>query len=130
VMGAIKKVGNIKKTTAKKNIKKSDSKSNSKNNSEKLQNAIKKQKKKTNLLKLCSGMNNYAEDANDKEIIKRFKTTITSSVGEDISKVSLFTILKKPEEVKMSDFNESIQPYIKHYIFMLNRSLNRKPKKK
>jgi hypothetical protein len=130
-MSTIRKPGKInKKTTAKEPKNKTKSKSNSKNNSNKMQIASKKQKKKTNLLKLCSEMNIYANDANDKEIIKRFKTTITSSVGEDISKTSLFTILKKPEDVKMAEFNESIQPYIKHYIFMLNRSLSRKPNKK
>ena len=30
-------------------------------------------KRKTNLLRLCSEMNKYVTDANDKEIIKRFK---------------------------------------------------------
>ena len=75
-------------------------------------------------------MNKYAEDANDKEIIKRFKTTITSSISEDISKVSLFNILKKPEEVNMSEYSESIQPYIKHYLFMVNRSAHKNSKKR
>jgi hypothetical protein len=126
-MSIMRKPGKINKAST---AVKSRKKTNSKSITDKLQIASKKQKKKTNLLKLCSTMNNYANDANDKEIIKRFKTTITSSVGEDISKSSLFTILKKPEEVKMADFNESVQPYIKHYIFMLNRSLNGKPNKR
>ncbi|MBN2402778.1 MAG: hypothetical protein JXN64_10300 [Spirochaetes bacterium] len=113
-----KAVKSGKKNTSKKNIKKNASDKNS--------TAAKKAKKKINLLKLCSVMNNYADDANDKEIIKRFKTTITSSVSEDISKTSLMNILKKPEEISTNDFSESIQPYIKHYLFMVNRSLNKK----
>ncbi len=114
----------------KSNVIKSGKKMRTKKNSDKGSINFKKQKKKTNLIKLSSVMNNYADDANDKEIIKRFKSTITSSVAEDISKTSLLTILKKPEDAKMSDFSESIQPYIKHYIFMVNRSLNRKTNKK
>lgn len=111
-----------KKSTAGKTITKKSADKNSA--------AAKKAKKKTNLLKLCSVMNNYTYDANDKEIIKRFKTTITSSVSEDISKTSLMNILKKPEDVSTNDFSESIQPYIKHYLFMVNRSLNKKYIKK
>ena len=97
-----------------------------KKNVEKASGSSKKIKKKVNLLKLCSEMNKYTEDANDKEIVKRFKTSITSSVNEDISKTNLITILKKPEDVNMSDFPENIQPYIKHYIFMVNRSKKKK----
>ena len=97
-----------------------------KKNVEKAPVSSKKNKKKVNLLKLCSEMNNYADDANDKEIIKRFKTSITSSVNEDISKVSLNIILKKPGDVNMGDFPENIQPYIKHYLFMVNRSKRKK----
>ena len=82
----------------------------------------KKQKKRTNLLRLCSEMNQYAIDANDKEIVKRFKTTITSSVTDDISKTSLMTILKKPEDININIFSENLQPYLKHYLFMINRS--------
>jgi hypothetical protein len=118
---AMKTVKSDAKKTAKKNI--------SKRNTDKTSSASKKQKKKTNLLKLCSLMNKYANDANDKEIIKRFKTTITSSVSEDISKISLFNILKKPEDINMNEFSESIQPYIKHYLFMYNRSLSKKAHK-
>ncbi|MBN2041844.1 MAG: hypothetical protein JW864_17545 [Spirochaetes bacterium] len=88
--------------------------------------AAKKPRKKVNLLKLCAEMSNYADDANDKEIVKRFKTSITSSVNEDISKVNLSIILKKPADVDISIFPENIQPYIKHYLFMVNRSKRKK----
>ncbi|MFH0974814.1 MAG: hypothetical protein V1874_03410 [Spirochaetota bacterium] len=118
------KPGNSRKATT------VNSKTKVKKKSDKVSNASTKQKKKINLLKLCSVMNNYSDDANDKEIIKRFKTTITSSINEDISKTSLATILKKPEDVNIGDFSESIQPYIKHYLFMFNRSTNNKLKKK
>ncbi len=84
------------------------------------------QKRKNNLLKLCSEMSKYADDANDKEIIKRFKTSITSAVNEDISKSSLNLILKNPEDVAMGNFSENIQPYLKHYLFMINRNKNKK----
>jgi hypothetical protein len=115
------------KSKSKSTIKKSTAMKNStKKRTNKISAVVKKQIKKPNLLKLCSVMNKYADDANDKEIIKRFKTTITSSVNEDISKTNLFNILKKPEDVSISDFSESIQPYIKHYLFMFNRSLHKK----
>ncbi len=88
--------------------------------------ADKKQKKRTNLLKLCSEMNKYAEVANDKEIVKRFRITIASSVSEDISKTGLMTILKKPGDIDMADYSEIVQPYIKHYLFMIHRNKNKK----
>ncbi len=131
-MGRTIKAGVIKKKT--KSIKSKGKgtvkKSITRKSADKTSVSVKKQTKKTNLLKLCSVMNNYADDANDKEIIKRFKTTITSSVSEDISKTSLMNVLKRPEDVSSSDFSESIQPYIKHYLFMVNRSLNKKVHKK
>lgn len=77
-------------------------------------------KRKTNLLRLCSEMNKYVIDANDKEIIKRFKTTIFSS-SEDISKSSLDIILNSPKDVEIGLFSEILQPYIKHYLFMMKR---------
>ena len=87
----------------------------------KTNNSQNKAKKKNNLLKLCTEMGKYIIDANDKEIIKRFKTTISSAVEEDISKSSLDMILKDPKEVQINTFSESIQPYIKHYLFMIKR---------
>ncbi len=79
-----------------------------------------KAKKKTNLMRLCSEMNKLASDAVDKEVIKRFKILIETS-EEDITKVSLNTILKDPGSAELSSFHESLQPYIKHYLFMAKR---------
>ncbi len=81
-----------------------------------------KAKKRSNLGRLCSEMSKYVVDANDKEIIKRFKTTISSSSEEDITKSTLDVILKSPKEVEMNTFSESMQPYIKHYLFMIKRN--------
>lgn len=86
----------------------------------------KDKKKKNHLLKLCKEMNNYEIDANDREIIKRFKTSISSSIEDDISRTSLDLLLKKPKEVEINGFSENIQPYIKHYLFMLSRSIKKK----
>jgi hypothetical protein len=80
----------------------------------------KKSRRKTNLLRLCSEMNKAAKDAVDKEITKRFKTLIDTS-EEDITKSSLDVILKHMKDVDISIFHESLQPYIKHYIFMIKR---------
>ncbi|MDY6933830.1 MAG: hypothetical protein SVZ03_06360 [Spirochaetota bacterium] len=77
-------------------------------------------KRKTNLLRLCSMMSKYAADANDKEIIKRFKTTIFSS-SDDITKSSLDLIINNPKDLELNNFSENIQPYIKHYLFMVKR---------
>ncbi len=81
----------------------------------------KPKKRRSNLSRLCSEMSKYVVDANDKEIIKRFKTTITSSSEQDITKSNLDVILKSPKDVEMNAFSESIQPYIKHYLFMVRR---------
>ncbi len=64
-----------------------------------------------------------AVEANDKEIIKRFKIII-DTCEEDITKVSLQAILSDFENITYSNYHESFQPYIKHYIFMRKR-LNR-----
>ena len=85
----------------------------------------KKVVRKVNLLKLCAAMNKLAEDAVDKEIIKRFKILIDTS-EEDISKSSLEEIFKQPENIEMSTYNEGIQPYVKHYLFMEKQDQNRK----
>ena len=86
-------------------------------------------KRRTHLLRLCTEMNNHAIDANDKEIIKRFKTTITSS-EEDISRSALDQIIHRPQEVEMDDFSESVQPYVKHYVFMNARKKGNNSKSK
>lgn len=84
-----------------------------------------KTRKKVNLLKLCTEMNKMAHDAVDREIIKRFKTIIDTG-EEDISKARLSLILNEPKNVELSDFHESHQPYIKHYLFMLKRDKGKK----
>ena len=80
----------------------------------------KRTKRKTNLLKLSTTMNKLAHDAVDKEVVKRFKTYIDTAT-EDISKTNLDQILKNSEELELSSFNESLQPYVKHYLFMKKR---------
>jgi len=80
-----------------------------------------KPRRKNNLLKLCSEMNRLVIDAVDKEVVKRFKTLIDTS-AEEITKASLDSVLKNPGDVEVSSFHESLQPYIKHYIFMVKRS--------
>jgi hypothetical protein len=77
--------------------------------------------KKVNLLKLYSEMNKLTNDAVDKEVIKRFKIIIDTS-EEDITKKSLLLILKEPKNVTVSDFGDSLQPYIKHYLFLIRRN--------
>ncbi len=86
----------------------------------KIKNKSKKPKKKTNLHKLYSEMNKHAFDAVDKEVVKRFKTLIDTS-AEEITKTSLDQIFSKTTEVDISSFHESLQPYIKHYVFMVKR---------
>jgi hypothetical protein len=84
--------------------------------------------KKINLLKLYSEMNKLSNDAVDKEVIKRFKIIIETS-EEDITKKSLKLILKEPKNVNISDFNDSLQPYIKHYLFLMKRDTRSKKSK-
>lgn len=81
--------------------------------------------RKVNLLKLCTEMNKMSHDAVDREIIKRFRTIIDTG-EEDISKVKLSGVLNDPKNVDLSEFHESHQPYIKHYLFMLKRDKGRK----
>lgn len=82
---------------------------------------LKKRKKNANLAKLCSEMSKIALDAVDKEVIKRFKIMI-DTYEDDITKVSLTAIMKEPKSVDLNSFNENIQPYIKHYLFMAKRN--------
>jgi hypothetical protein len=77
-------------------------------------------KRKTNLLKLFACMNQLAVDAVDKEIVKRFKVII-DTMEEDISKTTLAAIMKQHDTLDLSDFNEGVQPYIRHYVFMTKR---------
>lgn len=80
-----------------------------------------KPRRKNNLLKLCSEMNRLVIDAVDKEVVKRFKTLIDTS-AEEITKASLDAVLKNPGDIEAGSFHESLQPYIKHYIFMVKRN--------
>ena len=80
-----------------------------------------KPRRKNNLLKLCSEMNRLVIDAVDKEVVKRFKTLIDTS-AEEITKAILDAVLKNPGDVEAGSFHESLQPYIKHYIFMVKRN--------
>jgi len=82
--------------------------------------AKKKKKKNTNLLKLHGEMNKMSIDAVDREILRRFKIIIDTN-EEDISKMKLQVVLKEPKSIDLKDYHESLQPYIKHYIFMLKR---------
>jgi hypothetical protein len=89
--------------------------------------AVKKKvvlKRKVNLLKLYSVMNDLSRDAVDREVIKRFKIII-DSIEEDISKVKMSDILKHYTSIALSDFKESLQPYVKHCVFMLKREKSR-----
>jgi len=82
-----------------------------------------KNKRKKNLSRLYTAMNRITVDAVDKEISKRFKTIIDTS-DEDLPKIRVDEILKNPEDIKISDYHESLQPYLKHYLFMLKRKKN------
>lgn len=77
--------------------------------------------KKVNLLKLYSEMNKLSNDAVDKEVIKRFKIII-DTIEEDITKKSLLLIIKEPKSVTVTEFHDSLQPYIKHYLFLMKRN--------
>lgn len=78
-------------------------------------------RRKTNLLRLSTEMNKIAQDAVDKEVIRRFRTLI-DTCEDDITKSSLTQVLKESKDVEVSSFPESLQPYVKHYLFMLKRS--------
>ncbi len=82
---------------------------------------VKVKTKKINLLKLYSEMNKLSHDAVDKEVIKRFKVIIDTS-EEDITKKNLGVILKDPKSVTIADFSDGLQPYIKHYLFLVKRN--------
>ncbi len=87
----------------------------------KLKSRLKKLRKKNNLHRLCVEMNRLVIDANDKEYVRRFKTLIDTS-AEEITKSSLDQVLNRPNEVDVGALPESLQPYIKHYIFMVKRN--------
>lgn len=97
---------------------------------------IKKTKKKgrstrkVNLARLYTAMNKMSEDAVDKEILKRFKILI-DSCDQDITKLSVDMVFKDPSAVNINDFHEGLQPYIRHYIFLVKKNtkgVDEKPK--
>ena len=110
----------VKKTVAPKTAKKAAVKRTAKAN---------KSKRKTNLLKLYSEMNKLVTDAVDREIVRRFKIIVETG-DDDITKPSLNTILKDPFSIEASSYEERLQPYIRHYIFMLKRKMNKEKKDK
>ena len=77
-------------------------------------------KKKTNLLRLYSEMNKYVIDAVDREVVRRLKILADAS-EEDITKSSLTAVLRDPGGIELSAFSEGLQPYVKHYVFMVKR---------
>ncbi len=81
-------------------------------------------KKKTNLLRLCVEMNKVVLDAVDKEVTKRFRTLVDAA-EEDITKTGLHSIIRNWKEVDITQYHESLQPYIKHYVFMVKRQAGR-----
>ena len=91
---------------------------------DKVKGRSKKHKKKANLLKLYAEMNKYVVDAVDKEVVKRFRILIETSADE-ITKASLSQVLSRYHDVNISSYHESIQPYIKHYIYMVKREESR-----
>ncbi|MCL2025258.1 MAG: hypothetical protein FWG92_00425 [Leptospirales bacterium] len=81
-------------------------------------------KKKTNLLRLYSEMTKLMVDAVDREILKRFKIIIDTG-DDDITKQNLLAILKEPDDTNPMSYEERLQPYIKHYLFMIKRKANK-----
>ena len=79
-------------------------------------------KKKPNLKKLLSKMDAMSFDAIDREVVKRFKILIETT-NSDITKTMLEEILKNTKNnVDISIIDESIQPYIRHFLLMLKRA--------
>jgi hypothetical protein len=79
-----------------------------------------KKSKKENLQRLYSEMCKLSNDAVDREVMKRFKVII-DTCEEDITKKSFLAIIKDHRAVDPTDYNEILQPYIKHYVFLAKR---------
>jgi len=77
--------------------------------------------RKVNLLKVHAAMGKLCLDAVDKEVHKRFKVII-DTMEYDITKKVMNQILKDPRSVSLSEFDENLQPYIKHYLFLMKRN--------
>lgn len=82
--------------------------------------ASQRKKRKGNLMRLYTRMNKMTEDAVDREVVKRFRIIIDAS-EDDLPKTVIDTIIKAPLEVEVSDFDENMQPYLKHFIYMTKR---------
>ncbi len=87
-----------------------------------------KRTKKDNLSRLYAEMNKLSNDAVDREVIKRFKIII-DTCENDITKKILSSVLRDPHGVDISSFDEILQPYIKHYVFLYKRNASEKKKK-
>ena len=115
------------KKTAKKTAAKKTAAKKTKTTAKKTVKAVRSNKKKTNLLRLYAEMTKLIVDAVDREIVKRFKIIVDTGDG-DITKQNLLAILKEPETTNPSSYEERLQPYIKHYLFMLKRKANKNKK--
>jgi len=89
---------------------------------------IRKNLKKTNLLRVYNYMTKLSSDAVDNEILKRFKILIDAS-EEDLPKADIDTLLNDYKNADIHAFPEGLQPYVKHYLFMVKRDMNIKAKK-
>lgn len=86
---------------------------------------VRKNVKKTNLTKLYNHMHKMSVDAVDSEVIKRFKVLI-DACEEDLPKAVIDTLIAEPKGADTSVFPEGLQPYVKHYVFMVKRDKNQK----
>ena len=86
---------------------------------------VRKNVKKTNLTKLYNHMHKMSIDAVDSEVIKRFKVLI-DACEEDLPKTVIDTLIKEPKGADTSVFPEGLQPYVKHYVYMIKRDKNQK----
>ena len=44
------------------------------------------------------------------------------AAAEEITKTSMHAVISSPDEIDIKSFHESLQPYVKHYIFMVKRN--------
>lgn len=86
---------------------------------------VRKNVKKTNLTKLYTHMHKMSLDAVDSEIIKRFKVLI-DACEEDLPKTNIDSLISDPKTADTSVFPEGLQPYVKHYVFMVKREKSQK----
>ena len=86
---------------------------------------VRKNVKKTNLTKLYNHMHKMSIDAVDSEVIKRFKVLI-DACEEDLPKAIIDGLIAEPKGADTSVFPEGLQPYVKHYVFMIKRDKNQK----